>query len=194
MVHLPQTGESTHAHAPSGPTHVSHTLSPAELQAVAELWTRTRREVAARFTGRSMEPTIPSGAEVRLQCGGEAAVGDVLAFVRDGHLVLHRVEGLSATDGWVLTRGDAFVWPDPPLMPGERRLGRVVAVDRGDGFAPPGPAPSGSARGLARRACLVALRRSPVLGGALIRALRLLRPAVWTRSGAGRATVQAAGD
>ena len=147
------------------------TLSAGELAAVAALWKRTGREVVARFTGRSMEPTIPSGAEVRLRCGAEVEVGDVAAFLREGRLVVHRVVGRSRDAGWILTCGDAFVLPDPPIRDPEAILGRVTGVRDGDRFEEPGAA---RPRALARW-CVGLLRWSPALGDPVIRALRYLR-------------------
>jgi hypothetical protein len=138
---------------------------------VAELWKRTGRQVEVRFTGHSMEPTIPSGAEVRLRCGVEVRVGDVAAFLRDGHLVVHRVVGGSREAGWLLTCGDAFALPDPPLRDFDAILGRVEAVRAGESFEPLPQA----RRGPIVRSCLGLLRWSPGLGGGAIRALRYLR-------------------
>ena len=94
-----------------------------------------------------MEPTIPSGAEVRLRCGATAAVGDVVAFIRDDHIVLHRVEALSPSGRWVLTRGDACVFPDPLITDLSLILGRVAS--------PPVLAPRGHGRRAVLALCLV---------------------------------------
>jgi hypothetical protein len=138
---------------------------------VAALWKRTGREVVARFTGSSMEPTIPSGAEVRLRCGVEVGMGDVAAFLRDGHLIVHRVVGGSREAGWILTCGDALLLPDPPIRDFDTILGQVVEVRVGDRFEPLAAA----RRGLIVRSCLGLLRWSPSLGDAAVRALRYLR-------------------
>jgi hypothetical protein len=111
-------------------------LSAAELLAVTSLWQRTGRTVEARFTGASMHPAIPSGARLRLACGESVAPGDVAAFVRDGHVLVHRV--LDLAPPLMLTRGNALVIPDPPV-PLERVFARVEAVERGgEWLAPPG--------------------------------------------------------
>jgi hypothetical protein len=133
---------------------------------VAELWKRTGREVTARFTGRSMEPTISSGAEVRLLCGAAAAVGDVVAFIREDHLVLHRVEALSPAAGWVLTRGDACVIPDPPLRDASLILGRAASALAA--------APGGRARRLTLALCVLLLRHGSAAGLAVVSRLRHL--------------------
>lgn len=66
-------------------------LTPEQLAAVSELWARAGRELRVRFTGRSMEPTIPSGAEVRLVCGEGGAPGDIVAVRDAGGVIVHRV-------------------------------------------------------------------------------------------------------
>ncbi len=146
-------------------------LSPEQLAAVADLWSRGGRELVVRLTGRSMEPTIPSGSEVQIRCGAAVVVGDIVAR-RDGAGVLvHRVVAHSAADGWILTRGDARWLPDVPLSAPETALGCVSAVRRHDVFAPP-PSPGAS---LAQRAFLwplvAALRIHPRAGTALVRGL-----------------------
>jgi hypothetical protein len=141
-------------------------LSEPELRAVAELWRRTGREVSARFTGRSMEPTIPSGSEVRLACGAPPGVGDVVAFIRDGHIVLHRVEALSPAGRWILTRGDACLLPDPPLTDRALVLGRATS--------PLAAPPRGWGRRLTLALCLLLLRRGGAAGLAVVARLRHL--------------------
>jgi hypothetical protein len=135
-----------------------------ELLAVAALWKRTGREITARFTGRSMEPTLASGAEVRLRCGDAPAVGDVIAFIRDGHLVLHRVEALSTEAGWVLTRGDACLFPDPPLYDATLILGRAISRL--------GPAPGGWGRRGVLALCRLLMRHRA--GAAVVARMRYL--------------------
>jgi len=112
-----------------------------------------------------MEPTIASGAEVRLLCGGAAAVGDVVAFIRDDHIVLHRVEALSPSGRWVLTRGDACVFPDPPLTDLSLILGRATSASG---------APGGARRRLARALSLLLMQRGGAAGAYLVSRLRYL--------------------
>jgi hypothetical protein len=113
-----------------------------------------------------MEPTIPSGAEVRLRCGATAAVGDVVAFIRDDHIVLHRVEALSPSGRWVLTRGDACVFPDPLITDLSLILGRVAS--------PPVPAPRGHGRRAVLALCLALLRHGHGAGAYVVSRLRYL--------------------
>jgi hypothetical protein len=142
---------------------------------VAAIWRRQQREVTARFRGVSMEPSIPSGSELRLRCGGPLAVDDVLAFVARDQLVVHRVVGLADGGEWILTCGDACRIPDPVLRDPETLVGRVVALRRGAAFVEvPGPP-----RTLGRRCwqglCVTALRLDPRLGAGLVLALVLVR-------------------
>ena len=149
---------------------MSGDLSPERLAAVADLWTRSGRELVVRLGGRSMEPAIPSGAEVRIQCGESGGVGDIVACREGAGVRVHRVVARSAPHRWILTRGDARWLPDAPLS-GDDVLGRVVAVKRDDAFAPP----PGARASLPRRAVLwplvAALRVDPRLGTALVRGL-----------------------
>ena len=82
-------------------------LGSPELSAVARLWKASRREVVCRFGGRSMAPALPPQAEVRLCCGQEGSVGDVMAFLDGGRMVVHRIVALAPDRRWILTRGDA---------------------------------------------------------------------------------------
>ena len=113
-------------------------LSPEQLAAVADLWTRGGREIVVRLTGRSMEPAIPSGAEVRIRCGESGDVGDIVACQEGAGVRVHRLVARSPR-GWLLTRGDARWVPDAPLPAESLVLGRVVAVRRGEAFEPPPP-------------------------------------------------------
>jgi len=150
-------------------------LGGQELRAIASLWQRTGREVLARFGGSSMEPTIPPGAEVLLRCGGAPCRGDVIAFVRDDRVILHRVVGLSAREDWVLTRGDAHALPDVPLRNPEDFVGRVSAVRKGGELLPVPPPPRSPARWLALCCSLPLLRVAPRLAAFEIRALLAFR-------------------
>lgn len=147
-----------------GPAGAS--LGGAELRAVASLWKRDGREVVARFTGVSMLPTIAPGAEVRVRCGEEAAVGDVVAWVHGERLVVHRVVG--AGPGWLLTCGDAACLPDPPVVRASDLVGRIVQRRAGDEWKALAAAPSPRRRRLVVGLCLLALRGSPRLGRAVV--------------------------
>lgn len=146
-----------------------------ELAAAARLWKKTGRELKARFGGSSMQPSLDPGSEVVLRCGAPVLVGDIVAYLADGRVVLHRVEAVSPRDGALLTRGDARWLPDLPVRDPETVLGVVTAVDRGEGLTPPPPAPPSAARTLFVWPFRTALSASP---GAVAAALGAL---VWSR-------------
>lgn len=146
-----------------------------ELAAAARLWRKTGRELKTRFGGSSMQPSLAPGSEVVLRCGATASVGDIVAYVAEGRLVLHRVEAVSARDGALLTRGDALWLPDLPVQDPETVLGVVSAVGRDGRFAPPPPAPQATVRRVSLWPFRAALAVSPRA------ALALLAPLVWSR-------------
>jgi len=109
--------------------------------------------------GQSMGAAIPDGGVVRVSLeGGEAAaVGDVVISGQGDQLVAHRVvyrgrRGRAA--GYLMTRGDARIAPDPPVPLG-RVLGRVTALAIAGAYAPVPPAPRTGWRGRWARATLV---------------------------------------
>jgi hypothetical protein len=143
---------------------------------VGTLWRAAGREVTAAFAGRSMEPTIAPGDLVSLHCGGEAAAGDVVAYLRGDTLVLHRLEAVDRRGRWWLLRGDANLVPDHLVTDQGRLVARVVSVRAGEGEPhAPGPAPGGLARSLVLGLARLALALSPVLGRRAVSALRLVR-------------------
>jgi hypothetical protein len=143
-------------------------LGTAELAAVAQLWKSGRRELVCRFGGTSMRPSIAPEAEVRLLCGeGAAARGDVVAFLDEGRVIVHRVVAI-APSGWLVTRGDDRLLPDRVLRDPENVIGRVVAVRSGAAFADVPAARPSFARGLVLWPLVQALRVSPSQGAALI--------------------------
>jgi hypothetical protein len=149
------------------------------LAAVASLWKKTGRELRARFGGSSMEPALPSGTEVALRCGETGAPGEVIAFLADGRLVVHRVVARAADGSWILTRGDARALPDAPILDPEAVLGRVGGVWRAGSLEPiPVPPDSVRRRWLAAFFGAV-LRVSPGIGAVALRSIhtgsRLLR-------------------
>jgi len=157
------------------PIPAVHELSGERLRAMAGLWKRSARELVARFSGSSMLPTIPSGAEVVVRCGAAPGLNDIIAFVRDDRLVVHRVVALSASGDWILTRGDAWAIPDPPITDPGCILGLVTGVRGRDGFAAPGVQPRSLGRRLGLAVCVAALGMGHGVGRRFIRALTLLR-------------------
>jgi hypothetical protein len=154
-------------------------LDGENLAAVASLWKRTGRELRARFGGSSMEPTLPPGTEVLLRCGQGGAPGDVIAFVAEGRLVVHRVVAAARDGSWTLTRGDARALPDPPIVDAEAVLGHVAGAWTGETLVDLPPSRDSPAQRLSLRFWRALLRTSPRAGGAALRsahtATRLLR-------------------
>jgi len=90
-------------------------LSPAQVEGIAQLWRRNRRELVTSFSGTSMLPAIAPGQRVTVQCGVDAAVGDVAVFHLGNQVAVHRV--VARGDTWSLTWGDANPLPDEPIAP-----------------------------------------------------------------------------
>jgi hypothetical protein len=91
-------------------------------------------------TGDSMLPTIPSKAVLNIEPVGylPARLGDiVLILSQDGNTKIHRVSLLFRRNAgmWLQTWGDNCQVPDAPV-PLDKVLGRVVAVQVGDGWCP----------------------------------------------------------
>lgn len=146
-----------------------------DLRVVASLLKRHGSEFLTRFDGRSMEPTIPSGAEVLLRCPADEAVGSVVAVARGDLVIVHRIVARAADGRWLLTRGDAHALPDPPLVAADALIGSVVKVRRGDDLADLPPAPSSLGRRLALGVSRLALAAGLGPGRFVIGALILLR-------------------
>ena len=141
------------------------------LAAVASLWRKTGRELRARFGGSSMEPALPPGTEVLLRCGETGGPGEVIAFLADGRLVVHRVVARAADGTWTLTRGDARVLPDVPIRDAEAVVGRVAGVWRSGSLEGLPAASDSLSRRLALRFACAARRASPRAGTAALRSL-----------------------
>jgi hypothetical protein len=138
------------------------------LAAVASLWRKTGRELRARFGGSSMLPALPPGTEVLLRCGETGAVGDVIAFLADGRLVVHRVVARAPDGTWTLTRGDARVLPDVPIRDGGSIVGRVAGICAAPSLESVPAAPDSLIRRSLVRVFSAALRISPGTGAAAL--------------------------
>lgn len=164
---------------PEGP------LEPDRLSGVAALWKREQRQVVTRFGGRSMEPTIRSTDELRLDCGADPQPGDVVAVAGPNGLIVHRL--VARWKDWVLTRGDASTLPDFATQ-SSTVFGRVSEIRReGSSFALV-PGPDGPFRRAVARTYLALFRRSPRLANGWLRSLWRLRrlmlsPAIRIRAG-----------
>ncbi|APV48488.1 hypothetical protein BWI17_01565 [Betaproteobacteria bacterium GR16-43] len=68
-----------------------------------------------RLRGGSMGAAIPAGSRLRIAVGSTepVRVGDVVAFVRDDGICVHRVAHRSGE--LLVTQGDACAYPDPPV-------------------------------------------------------------------------------
>jgi hypothetical protein len=141
------------------------------LAAVASLWRKTGRELRARFGGSSMEPALPPGTEVVLRCGDAGATGDVVAFLADGRLVLHRVVARAADGAWTLTRGDARVLPDLPIRDPDAIVGRVTGVFRAGALEDVPPPRDSAPRRWVLRVLTAVVQASPGAGTAALRSL-----------------------
>jgi hypothetical protein len=102
-----------------------------------------------------MWPAIPAGARLRVQLldGDACSSGDIIYFARDDGYMAHRVVyhgWLGATGGYLLTRGDSCIVPDPPVV-SSRVLGTVVAVEIDGGWRAPGAPGSTSVVGRVAR-------------------------------------------
>jgi hypothetical protein len=99
------------------------TRDPERLAALCGLWQRGQREVWLTLQGGSMLPTLPPGSRLRLACGAtEPAVGEVVAALQEGRLVIHRLVRIdrdAAGETLYLCRGDANPAADPPVTRAE---------------------------------------------------------------------------
>ncbi len=78
---------------------------------ILRAWLDTAGSARVRAVGRSMWPTIPPGALVKLvRSPGLPSRGSIALVVTNGRLVLHRVVDVSGTA--VRTQGDSRLTPD----------------------------------------------------------------------------------
>jgi hypothetical protein len=90
---------------------------------------RSGESVRFRARGSSMWPAIPSGSQIEVQpcAASELEVGQIAAFERQGRVVVHRVESISAEGvrfaGDSLERGDG-------MIASARVLGRARVLER----------------------------------------------------------------
>lgn len=158
--------------APSGslPSVEAIARDPARLAALCGLLQEGGGDAWITLEGRSMLPAIMPGSRLRLRCqGGQARVGDIVAYAAGDHLVVHRllriVEDPSGARQFILG-GDNNSFLDPPVTL-DSIVGTVVEV------RPPGAA---------QRLCRLAL-------AALIRVKKTVRPLLPRRSAPARRRV-----
>lgn len=104
-------------------------LTAEQLDAVATLWKRERREFVTSFDGTSMMPAIAPGEQVVVACGVAPVVGDVVVFRFDDGVGVHRVA--ARAEEWLITWGDANPLPDEPIL-----HDRVIGTVRNPRIAP----------------------------------------------------------
>jgi hypothetical protein len=134
---------------------------PARTLAVARSLRAPDRSLESTVMGMSMEPGLGPGSRIRIalipQDRHEA--GEVVAYVADGQVVVHRVAHrgrAAAARGYLITRGDATLVPDPPVDHG-RILGTVTGVWRAARWMPPNGPPRRSLRARLARALSLAV-------------------------------------
>lgn len=137
----------------------------------------TDATLECRLRGGSMGAAIPAGSTLRIDVGrtAPARVGEVVAFLRDEGLCVHRVAHRSGD--LLVTQGDACFYPDEPIREA-RVLGPVTAFLDGGEWKPVGDAGAGerarSMMGRALLALVAALARMGVRPARLAaRALRM---------------------
>ena len=154
-------------------------LTPQQLAAVAGIWTRSGKQLETSFGGTSMLPAIRPGQRVVIDCRHDvsdrgAKVGDVIAFLSGGQVIVHRVAGIRR--GWILPRGDANLLPDEPIEGLDAIIGRIVQVEGEDGaFGEVPPAPRGPLRAMVSRVAVSLLAIHPHAARKLLHALITLR-------------------
>jgi len=97
--------------------------------------------VECRLRGGSMSGAIPAGARIRICFArGPHRVGDVIAFMIDARIVVHRIVYRRRRKGartLLITRGDVMMLPDPPIDTGAI-LGKVTGLATGTDWCPIG--------------------------------------------------------
>jgi len=86
--------------------------------------------VKVRASGYSMNPFIRNGDILTLQGIARDSLypGEIVAFIRNGILFIHRILEARRTDGMVLTKGDNLLISDTLSRP-EEIMGMVIAIN-----------------------------------------------------------------
>lgn len=112
------------------------TLSSDGRMAPVGEWLPLLQEVIARegrfrwrVEGGSMAPTLRPGSEIEIApVHVPPSLGDVVVFVADGALIVHRL--VHRSRGLLVTQGDGRDRPDRPVQPSDV-LGRVIEARHG---------------------------------------------------------------
>lgn len=119
-------------------------VDPAEAQAMVSLMQKSGRGFDSVVRGRSMEPTLPQGAAIRIDPADPRGyrVGQIVVCANGHKLVAHRVvyRGASRGHPFLLTQGDAALVCDPPTRM-DAVQGVVGAVQSEDRWQTPAPCP-----------------------------------------------------
>jgi signal peptidase I len=106
--------------------------------ALVEEVVRSIGEVRLRVLGTSMVPAVLPGdlVSIRRASLDEISLGEVVLFLQNGRLFVHRVVGRNEASAagnpeepCLITRGDRLRHDDPPVS-SQELLGRVVSVER----------------------------------------------------------------
>jgi signal peptidase I len=113
------------------PTILTH--DPERLAALCALWQLTERDFWITLQGGSMAPTIRSGSRLCLRCHqSEFSIGDILAYRREGMLVVHRlvaiIEGVTPEERLYVCHGDHNGSRLDPPVPREAVFGVVTHI------------------------------------------------------------------
>jgi hypothetical protein len=114
---------------------------PARTLAVAQSLRAPGRSFESTVTGMSMGPGLGPGSRIRVALVHRAVyeAGEVVAYLAGDQVIVHRVVHrgrAAAARGYLITRGDATLVPDPPVDHA-RILGPVTGVWRVGGWMPP---------------------------------------------------------
>lgn len=138
---------------------------PARIEALACGLRAPGRVIESTVQGHSMGGTLRPGSRIRIEVVDRERydIGTVIAYLSGHRLVVHRVvhRGLSGVAaGFVLTRGDAPLVPDPPVGRSQI-LGPVTGVLQGRQWVHVGDVPQRRLR--ARVAASMLLRLATAL-------------------------------
>lgn len=179
-------------------TSAPRVLDAEGLIAAARAYQRAGGLIESTVTGRSMGTTLPDGARIRIEArpGLAPAENTVVALLGGATgVVTHRV--VAVHRDWLVTRGDALLFCDPPT-PLARLLGEVREARTAGEWRPLAPPPPRGSIGrvvaaLHRALVRGALALHPPLAGVVARSA--FRAAAVTRIATGRtADRRAEGD